>query len=188
MLRNTSRRPGFTLIELLVVVCVIGILIALLLPALAKARAASRRNAAKATMSTIAMALEKYRDDFKYYPPEDKLGAASLSPTLPDSGSKVLAYYLCQKFTDGEMHFGPYLDLSTARLKDGDKVISPLSGFYRYKIFADANGTPQSYQVVDSGEDRLLGLDANLQPDNSDANGDGIPDDKDNIYSSDPGQ
>ena len=145
MLRNRSLRRGFTLLELLIVVCVIVVLIALLLPALAKARAATRRNAAKATMNTIVMALEKYRDDFKYYPPENLLGTTSIDPTLSDSGSKVLAYYLCQKFADGEMHLGPYMDLSTARLIGGDKMVSILGGFYRYKVFTDANGLPQSY-------------------------------------------
>jgi prepilin-type N-terminal cleavage/methylation domain-containing protein len=179
-----SRRSGFTLIELLVVVLIIGILMALLLPALGKARAASRRSAAKATMHTIAMALEKYREDFKYYPPDDKLGTTPIGPLQADTGSKVLAYYLCQRFADGEMHFGPYVDLSSARLVDGDKMVSPLGGFYRYKIFTDSAGLPQSYTVVDPGEDRLLGLNDMLQPDNSDANGDGVPDDRDNIYSS----
>jgi|SRR5579862_7723828 len=182
------KRSGFTLIELLVVVLIIGILMALLLPALSKARAASRRNAAKATMNTLVMALERYRDDFKYYPPEDKFGTTGVSPIVADTGSKILAYYLCQRFADGEMHFGPYVDLSNARLQDGDKLISPLGGFYRYKIFADSAGIPQSYMLIDPGEDKLLGLNDALQPDNSDSNADGIPDDRDNIYSSDLGQ
>ena len=187
MVQNQTRR-GFTIIELLVVVAVIAILMGLLLPALAKARATARRGAARHTMNTLVMALEKYREDFKYYPPDDKLGTAPLDLSKPDAGSKLLAYYVCQRFTDGETHYGPYLDLSNTQLKDGTQIISPLGGFYKYTVFKDANGIIQSYLIADPGEDKLFGVDAAMKPDNSDLNGDGIPDDKDNIYSSDPGQ
>jgi prepilin-type N-terminal cleavage/methylation domain-containing protein len=180
-------QKGFTLIELLTVIAIIAILIGLLLPALARARASARRGAARHTMNTIVMALEKYRDDFKYYPPDDKLGATPLDTTQPDAGSKLLAYYLCQRFADGETHFGPYLDLSSAQLKGGQQFVSPLGGFYRYKLFTDDAGNPQSYLAADPGEDKLFGLSSTMTADGSDTNADGVPDDKDNIYSSDPG-
>ncbi len=178
---------GFTMTELLVVIAIIGILMAFLLPALAKARATARRGAAKQTMNTLSMALEKYRDDFKYYPPDDKLGTASIDPLQPDTGSQVLAYYLCQRFAVGETHYGPYLDVSNTQMKDGKQLVSPLGGFYKYKLFKDAAGNPQSYFVADPGEDKLFGLSDQMLPNNTDTNGDGVTDDKDNIYSSDPG-
>ena len=62
------------------------------------------------------------------YPPDDKLGTAALDTTQADAGSQLLAYYLCQRFADGETHFGPYLDLSSTQLKNGKQVVSPLGG------------------------------------------------------------
>jgi prepilin-type N-terminal cleavage/methylation domain-containing protein len=185
--KSAMRYRGFTLIELLVVIAIIAILLAFLLPALAKARASARRGAARQTMNTIVMALEKYREDFKYYPPDDKLGSAAFDNSQPDAGSKLLAYYLCQRFSVGETHYGPYMDLSNSQSKDNQQIVSPLSGFYKYKLFVDSNGIPQSCMVVDPGEDKLFGLDDQMRPNNTDANGDRTPDDKDNIYSSDPG-
>jgi hypothetical protein len=63
--------------------------------------------------------------------------------------------------------------------------MSPLGGYYRYKRLVDASGEPRSFIAVDPGQDKLLGLDANCDPDNSDGDSDGTTDDKDNIYSDD---
>lgn len=175
---------GFTLIELLVVCVIIAILAGLLLPVLSQARLRARRGAAKESMSTLSMALEKYREDFRYYPPDDVVKGASVNPLLPQSGSEVLAYYLCTRFEVGEGHFGPYLDANRINMQN-QKLVSPLGGFYRYKRLVDASGVARSYIAVDPGQDKLLGLDANLDADNSDSNSDGEPDAKDNLFSDD---
>jgi len=63
------RRRAFTLIELLVVVAIIGLLVAMLLPALTKAREQARRAVCGAHLRGLAVAMEAYSLQSKRQPP-----------------------------------------------------------------------------------------------------------------------
>ena len=80
--QNHCRRVGFTLVELLVVIAIIGVLVAMLLPAVQAAREAARRSSCSNNLSQLIIATQSYEMAMRVYPPGtiDKAGPVQNAP------------------------------------------------------------------------------------------------------------
>ena len=89
-----NSKNGFTLVELLVVIAVIGILIALLVPAVQMVREVARRTSCSNNMRQIGISLMSYEASYKRLPDGWKSNDASISLTSPGWGwsSSVLPF------------------------------------------------------------------------------------------------
>jgi prepilin-type N-terminal cleavage/methylation domain-containing protein/prepilin-type processing-associated H-X9-DG protein len=76
-------KKAFTLIELLVVIAIIAILAAILMPALAKARGASRSAVCKAHEHDVGVALTLYRNDNGFWPYQCATNEKGLGALMP---------------------------------------------------------------------------------------------------------
>ena len=96
---RARKTQGFTLVELLVVIAIIGILVALLLPAVQAAREAARRSQCSNNVKQICLGIHNFADSFKNVPPVEggstPLGIANTYTNRPDNGpAGTLFFYI----------------------------------------------------------------------------------------------
>jgi len=81
-----TRVPGFTLVELLVVITIVGVLIAILLPAVQSAREAARRISCSSNLHQISVGLQNYHAACGLFPP------GGIEPTFRVSSGRQYAW------------------------------------------------------------------------------------------------
>jgi len=121
----SRRHSGFTLVELLVVIAIIGILVALLLPAVQAARESSRRTQCTNHLRQIALAATHYHDSMQQFPagwcrPHNATAICSLLEYLEQS-NKVATFDWTQDINGGTTN-------NIARSQDVDVYMCPSDG------------------------------------------------------------
>jgi prepilin-type N-terminal cleavage/methylation domain-containing protein/prepilin-type processing-associated H-X9-DG protein len=146
----TRRRSGFTLVELLVVIAIIGVLVALLLPAIQAARESARRTQCTNKMRQLGIALQNYHDTNKKLP----IGCQGRNlddPGLAYSGGPIRTAFavLLFPFIEEGALFQQY-DFRNSTLNQATVANSPFA--VAQPCYTCPSDEPQQCTACDSGK------------------------------------
>ncbi|HEX6961592.1 MAG TPA: DUF1559 domain-containing protein [Lacipirellula sp.] len=118
--RFACKGAGFTLVELLVVIAIIGVLVALLLPAVQAAREAARRSQCANNVKQIGLAMHNYESAIKRFPPSIMINPRATTPQYRWSPLARILPYIEQAGLASSFDFNQ--NYHTVML--GDKLLS----------------------------------------------------------------
>src|SRR5947207_299613 len=151
-LGTPMRRSAFTLVELLVVIAIIGVLVALLLPAVQAGREAARRSQCMNNLRQIGLALHTYHDTFRVFPPSYLTvpgGSPSMGPPDPENGDAgpgwTALMLLLPQVEQGNLYNS--FDLNSPAWSS--KNAAPAKQLVRSYICPSSSHHSKTYQVVD---------------------------------------
>ncbi len=107
---SKRRHSGFTLVELLVVIAIIGVLVALLLPAVQAAREAARRSSCSNNLKQFGLAIHNFHDTYNRLPPagaNDQMSEFGKAPPGGRWGASWLVHIL--PFIEGGTIYDKFL-------------------------------------------------------------------------------
>ncbi len=148
---NGLPKRGFTLVELLVVIAIIGVLVALLLPAIQAAREAARRTQCINQLRQMGIALQNHVDAQKVFPTggnlpnpriEDYVGGTLTNPGVPNGPNKqgLGAFY----------QMLPYLEQNAVKgIKNQGELEGKLITLYNCPSRRPPGTGPQNVQLTD---------------------------------------
>lgn len=142
----SRRRAAFTLVELLVVIAIIGVLVALLLPAVQAAREAARRMQCQNHLKQLALGLLNYHDSKGIFPPSlqfDAGQAPGSSTNFRPNWVIMMLPHIEQQGLYDSFNFAQTISHADNRLPRGTELSfmkCPSDGFNRQKFAGVASG------------------------------------------------